>query len=454
MSFPRYPDYKDSGVEWLGEVPAHWRSVPLRFLANGPSGLFIDGDWIESKDIASSGIRYITTGNVGEGKYREQGEGFISNQTFADLSCTEVLTGDILISRLNAPIGRACIVPDLGCRIVTSVDNVIFRPDSVNDRRFLVYLMSSHEHFANTELLARGSTMQRISRSILGNVRFCIPSHQEQTNIADFLDHETAKIDALVAEQEKLIALLKEKRQAVISHAVTKGLNPDAPMKDSGVEWLLGEVPAHWAVAPMKYVVKLQSGGTPSKDRLDYWEGDIPWASAKDMKVDRLVDTEDHITAHAIEEGAAVTVPVGSVVVVVRGMILARIFPVALTMCEITINQDLKAIRCCDRLHSGFFAWYLRGTADESLCRLDEAGHGTKALRMDAWTSMEIALPPLTEQQEIAEFVEASCARFDALIGEAGNAMNLLKERRSALISAAVTGKIDVRGFADEKEAA
>ncbi len=272
------------------------------------------------------------------------------------------------------------------------------------------------------------------------------PPEEEQAAIVAFLDDETAKIDALVAEQEKLIALLKEKRQAVISHAVTKGLDPDAPMKDSGIEWL-GEVPAHWECVPMKYLVRLQSGGTPSKERLEYWDGEIPWASAKDMKVDCLFDTEDHITEYAIEDGAAALVPGGAVVVVVRGMILARTFPVALTMRDMAINQDLKAVMCGERLRSEFLARYLRGTSDESLCRLDEAGHGTKALRMDAWTSLEFALPPMEEQADIADHIDDATKRIDSLIAEAGSAMTLLKERRSALISAAVTGKIDVRGL-------
>lgn len=173
--------------------------------------------------------------------------------------------------------------------------------------------------------------------------------------------------------------------------------------------------------------------------------GDIPWASAKDMKVDCLFDTEDHITQYAIEEGAAALVPSGAVVVVVRGMILAKTFPVALTMRDLAINQDLKAVTCGERLRPEFLAWYLRGTSDESLCRLDEAGHGTKALRMDAWTSLEFSLPSLDEQAEIAAFIGEAAKQFDSLIVEAGSAMTLLQERRAALISTAVTGKIDVR---------
>jgi len=219
-------------------------------IALRPGSLFIDGDWVESKDLADEGIRYITTGNVGEGRYKEQGSGYISQAKFDELRCTEVLPGDVLISRLNLPIGRACVVPDLGERIITSVDNIITRPDSGYSRSYLAYMLSSASHFANMEILARGTTMQRISRSTLGQARFAFPTSEEQTAIATFLDRETAKIDALVAEQEKLIALLQEKRQAVISHAVTKGLNPNAPMKDSGVEWL-GEMPNGIKLSPL-----------------------------------------------------------------------------------------------------------------------------------------------------------------------------------------------------------
>ena len=167
--YKSYPEYIDSIVDWLGEVPSHWESVPIKYLALDKDSLFLDGDWIESKDISSEGIRYITTGNVGEGNYKEKGSGFISEATFKKLGCTEVYEGDILVSRLNNPIGRACLVPNLNNRVVTSVDNVIFRPDTKYDKGFLVHLFSSKDYFKHTGNLARGATMQRIlfSSSVL-----------------------------------------------------------------------------------------------------------------------------------------------------------------------------------------------------------------------------------------------------------------------------------------------
>ena len=131
------PEYRKSMIEWMHDVPVHWHNVPLKYMAIEANSLFLDGDWIENKDISDTGIRYITTGNIGKGNYKEQGAGFISEDTFKKLSCTEVFEGDLLLSRLNTPIGRSCIIPNLSARIVTSVDNVIFRPDSGYLKQFL-----------------------------------------------------------------------------------------------------------------------------------------------------------------------------------------------------------------------------------------------------------------------------------------------------------------------------
>ena len=212
---------KDSGIDWLVEVPAHWEIKPLKSLGDGRDAVFIDGDWIESKDMSTDGIRYITTGNVGRGVYREQGSGYIDEETFALLKCTEVLPGDILISRLNLPIGRACIVPDLKSRIVTSVDNVIVRSKEHVERRFVVYLLSSDQHIANTANIARGTTMQRISRSALGNIRNVFPPPSEQQQIANHLDEEVHKLNEAEELYARMLGLLSERRAALISAAVT-----------------------------------------------------------------------------------------------------------------------------------------------------------------------------------------------------------------------------------------
>jgi type I restriction enzyme S subunit len=236
---------------------------------------------------------------------------------------------------------------------------------------------------------------------------------------------------------------------------------PYPKYKDSGVEWL-GRVPEHWEVKPLKYIARFTSGGTPSKTNDAYWDGDVPWASSKDLKSETLEDTADHITQLALDEGAACLIPAGTVLVVVRGMILLHTFPVTQTLVPMAINQDLKALEPTPDVHSAYLPWLLRGSTTETFGRIDEAAHGTKVLRMESWTSIKLPIPPVAEQHTLSAFLRQETAKIDALIaafvgqdairtnpltaGDRG-LIALLQERRSALISAAVTGQIDVRGF-------
>jgi type I restriction enzyme, S subunit len=212
--------------------------------------------------------------------------------------------------------------------------------------------------------------------------------------------------------------------------------------QDTSIEWL-GAVPQHWKVIPLKYIVSIRSGATPSKENKEFWDGDVPWASAKDLKSEFLSETLDHISDLAIELGAAEMVPAGAVLVLVRGMMLARTFPVAITSIPMAINQDLKALTSRGGVNEHYLAWLLRGSAADSLGRVDEAGHGTKALRMEAWTSMPLPLPPLSEQVIIASLLKRETAKIDALVEQQKWLVELLKEKRQAVISHAVTVGID-----------
>ncbi|PTN48782.1 type I restriction endonuclease subunit S [Achromobacter xylosoxidans] len=424
---PRYPKYKDSGVAWLGQVPHHWTVRRLGSCFEERREKVSDKDF-PPLSVTKLGVvpQLESAAKTDDGDNRKK-----------------VCAGDFVINSRSDRKGSSGASQLDGS---VSLINTVLEPVEGVSIEFVHHLLRSVLFQEEFYRYGKGivADLWSTNYSEMRNITLALPNVGEQTAIAVFLDRKTAKIDALIAEQEKLIALLAEKRQATISHAVTRGLNPDAQMKDSDVKWL-GDMPAHWDVVPLKYLVDLRSGGTPSKDNLDYWDGDIPWASAKDLKVEKLGDTADHITQKAIEDGAASLVRSGAVLVVVRGMILARTFPVVETLVHLAINQDLKAVLPRDRVNVSFLAWLLRGSANESLQRLDEAGHGTKALRMDAWTSMELPIPPLAEQIQIAEFISKKIARLDTLCAEAERAISLLNERRSALIAAAVTGQIDVR---------
>ena len=405
-----------ASVVWLGDLPRDWKVMSLKWLASLRSG-----NAITSEDIEASGENPVFGGNGLRGytgTYTHDGE-------------------YVLIGRQGALCGN---INYASGRFWASEHAVVVAPREPVNVRWLGELL----RFMNLNQHSVAAAQPGLALERIVDLRIPVPPLHVQQRIGEMLDRETARIDALIEKKTRFIELLREKRQALITHAVTRGLDSNASFTDSGVDWL-GAIPWQWRVSPLKYLVSFQSGGTPSKDERAFWDGAIPWASAKDLKVDRLEDTQDHLTQHALDAGAASLVPAESVLVVVRGMILARTFPVTIAATPMAINQDLKALVATDRLNAGFLAYLLRGTASLSLARLEEAAHGTKALRMEAWTDIKLPVPPLHEQVEIVKRLDAGLRGLEDIAGKTMQTIDLLSERRAALITAAVTGQIDVR---------
>ena len=220
-----YPAYKDSGVEWLGEVPEHWYTNRIKTLARPGYKTFVDGDWIESPYITGDGIRLIQTGNIGVGAYREQGFRYISESTFNDFGCTEFQPGDVLICRLGEPVARSCLAPRLGKRMITSVDVCILRPRRDVSPEFLVYSMSSQRYLGWVASLVRGSTRDRVSRSMLGGFSLPIPPPAEQAAVTDYLDKVTGDLGAAIVRCTDSIRLLSEFRTRLVADVVTGKLD-------------------------------------------------------------------------------------------------------------------------------------------------------------------------------------------------------------------------------------
>ena len=220
-----YPDYKPSGVEWLGDVPEHWDISKIKNLAHSNYKSFTDGDWIESPYITSDGIRLIQTGNIGIGRYREKGFRYINKKTFDNFDCTEVQPRDVLICRLGDPVARSCLAPQLGKRMITSVDVCILKlRDNIN-AQFVVYAMSSPRYLGWVGSLVRGSTRDRVSRSMLGTFLIPLPPLPEQTAIVAYLDKTIATIDTAIARTRHQIELLREYRTRLIADVVTGQLD-------------------------------------------------------------------------------------------------------------------------------------------------------------------------------------------------------------------------------------
>ena len=411
-------EYKETGVEWIGTIPSHWETTRIKLLTNGEKSSFIDGDWVESPYITDSGIRLIQTGNVGIGKYKEQGFRYISDETFHDLNCTEVYPNDVLICRLASPVGRACLAPNFEVRMITAVDNCILKPAKSHDARYIVYQLSTAAYLEYLEYISRGSTRARISRSMLGNLEFIAPPLPEQRAIADFLDRKTAQINTLIEKKQRQIELLQEHRTALINQAVTKGLNPDAPMKDSGIEWL-GEMPRHWETMMLKWIAYLQRGhDLPSDARI---QGEYPIVSSSGI-------SDYHNEPKAKGPG----------VVTGRYGTIGEVFYIEQDYWPLNTTLFVKNYFGNDERFTFYLLKILPFGAYSGKSAVP--GIDRKDLHM-----LKLGCPPVPEQRLVAEYLDKVTEKNSLAINKINDEIELLQEYRTVLISAAVTGKIDVR---------
>lgn len=413
-----YPEYKSSGIDWLGEIPSHWNCMPLKYTVKNQETDFIDGNWIESPFITETGVRYLTSGNIGPGFYKEQGNGFISDETFDKLNCIEVLPGDLLISRLNEPIARTCEVPDLGYKIVTCVDNVIYRPISdIFSRRFMMYQLNSEPFWFNASGLSGGATMKRISRSKLGNIKIIVPPLKEQETIAAYLDEVTGKVDALIAEKQEQVEDLRAYRNSIITETVTRGLNPDAPLRHSGIDWL-GNIPQHWKILKMKHCIEISNGSDPKT------EGQIPVYGSGATSFKTCGEYKDGPTVLIGRKGATLHIP---------HWIEGKYWNV-----DTAFDTKVK-----DNYKLRYF-YYIACSFDYEQYKSQTT---LPSMTQSSYENAYIPVPPIYEQQQIADSLDQRTEKIDALIDELTKQLDELAEYKKAVISEAVTGKVDVRDW-------
>jgi len=445
MSFPTYPDYKDSGVEWLGKVPSHWNIARFKHIFEERNERSQYGDETLLSVSAYTGVR----------------------------PRSEIRDDDEYLSRAESLEGyKICYREDLVMNImlawnrglgVTNFDGIVspaycvFRHVGDCSVRFLDYLVRSDDYIGYFKCFSRGviDSRLRLYPEDFGGLFAALPDREEQSLIAAFLDHETAKIDALIAEQETLIELLKEKRQAVISHAVTKGLDPNAPMKDSGVEWL-GEIPAHWSITRLKFVAHVQGGVAKGRELNGMDTIEVPFLRVANVQ-DGYLDLNDvanieippsELPRYSLQYGDVLMNEGGDFDKLGRGHIWRSEIEPCIHQNHVfavrPAHIDSEWLNLLTSAAYGRFYFMSRSKQSTNLASISSTNIHEFPLLM----------PPASERKTIVAHVEKECAATDSLLHEAQHAISLLKERRSALISAAVTGKIDVRGYAPQPEAA
>jgi type I restriction enzyme S subunit len=438
--YAAYPEYKDSGVEWFDHIPSHWGAKPLKFMCTYNDEVLADSVSDEHE------IEYVDIGSVSsiEGITRTESMFFGKAPSRARRI---VRDGDVIISTVRTYLEAISPVDNPPENLVVSTGFAVIRPNKLLHNGYAAYCLRASGFIKEVVARSVGISYPAINATDLVNIKAPEPAFEEQQKIASFLGHETAKIDTLITKQQALITLLKEKRQAVISHAVTKGLNPNAPMRDSGVEWL-GEVPAHWDVSKFKFLC----------DRII--AGPFGSSITKDMYVKHgfKVYGQEQVIPNSFEIGdyyinekdylnlARYVVNVGDILISCVGTFgKIAVFPEG-SEPGIINPRLIKA-----EVNPAHNPYYIRELLKSEMVfkqfELLSRGGTMGVINIAILSEILAAVPPDVEQVEIIQYINQQKEKFRNLIELANTAVLFLQERRTALISAAVTGKIDVRNW-------
>lgn len=426
---PRYESYKGSGVQWLGEIPSHWDVKRMKFVVTNV------GDKIDAKE---SDLRYFGLENIESftGKLLDsvelESEG-VGHRFQKD---------DVLFGKLRPYLAKVFLAQEEG---LSSTEALVFRSSEVIYPKFLSYYCLSQDFINEVNGTTFGSKMPRASWDDISSFRMVYPSLDEQKIIADFLDKRIAQVDALIAKQETLLEKLAEQRVALISHAVTKGLNPDVEMKESGVSWF-NQIPKSWDVKKLKFVItKIQTGSTPPSAVTEYYSSDdIVWYGPADFLDENYIlsGSVKKISALALEDKVVKPVLKGSIMMIGIGATLGK---VAITNVDCTTNQQINSLIPIEGFSAKYLMYQLNSLRD--IVKLLSSASTLGIINQEKTKCLKIIVPSLNDQNEIVEFLDKELNEISEVKKSVEQTINKLKEYRSTLITQVVTGKIDVRNL-------
>ena len=449
MKYKKYPSYKDSGVEWLGEIPSDWNESRLKFIGYTYGGLsgkagkdFGDEENLKSKRfipftnianntfIKSDNLGYVIVDEKEEQNRVKANDLFflMSSENYDDLGKASLLEEDLKDTYLNS----FC----KGFRLT----NKLINP------KFLNYLLSGNIYRKLLSIQGNGFTRINLRLEKLNELKLLLPNLREQQQIANFLDKATAKIDTLIEKQTKQIELLKEKRQAVISQAVTKGINPNVKMKDSGVEWL-GVIPEHWGTSPLKFLISepLMYGANESADRDN--PNDPRYIRITDIKKDGTLH-EHTFKSLPIEIAKPYLLKENSLLLTRTGATVGKSFLYEISWgVACFAGYLIKAVISPNKALSKYVYYFTNTHNYWQWLKSSQIQATIENVSAEKYSSLSLPVPSLAEQRQIVEYIDDKTSKIDILIEKSNKSIELLKEKRTALISAAVTGKIDVREF-------
>ncbi len=450
MKWKKYPKYKESGVEWLGEIPEGWEVKRMRFFTKiNPKKSEQQGI---NFDLDVSFLPMEAIGEYGGLKldYNKKIEEVYNGYTYFK-------EGDIIVAKITPCFenGKGAVVNNLTNEIGFGTTELhVIRATKTADTKYLFYIsITDHFRKIGSSFMYGAGGQKRVPEEFVLNFRHPLPERKEQIQIAQFLDHETSRIDNLIEKKRRQIELLKEKRSALITHVITKGLNPNAKMKDSGVKWI-GKIPEHWEIKRLKYfVIKIGSGKTPKGGSEIYVDSGIMLLRSQNVHFDGLhLDDVVYIDGKIDAEMSNTRVKDFDILLNITGASIGRVAIYDEKNGLANVNQHVCIIRPDQRKIVAKYLWLsICSKLLQSQILASEVGTSREGLNFQQVGNLKIILPSdLKEQIQIVEFLDKETSQIDTLISKIQISIDKLKEYRAALISAAVTGKIDVRNWKNE----
>ena len=439
----RYETYKDSGIQWVGEIPSHWDSNKLKFFADISTGTTPSTANEEYWNEATE--NWYTPADFNEGDIHLNGSSRkVSAMAFEKSACKVFKKNVVLVVGIGATLGKIGF-SRVECSANQQINAIEFY-DNVYPLFGAYYLSSLKEVMKS---LASAATLAIMNQSVTGSIPFVCPTLAEQKNIATYLDHKVGQIDATIAEKEQMLEDLKAYRSSIISEAVTKGLDKNVEMKESGVEWI-GMIPKHWNINKLKFFADISTGTTPSTDNEEYWkEPTENWYTPSDFCEEKvhLETSLRKVSTTAFQESACRVFKKDVVLVVGIGATLGKI---GISSVECSANQQINAIEFYDNVYPLFGVYYL-SSLKEVMKSLASAA--TLAIMNQSVTgSIPFVCPTLDEQKEIADYLEKKTKSIGSLLNQIEVQIVELKSYKSTLITEAVTGKIDLRDWKPKEE--
>ncbi|MDA8138266.1 MAG: restriction endonuclease subunit S [Desulfobacteraceae bacterium] len=463
MKWKGYPKYKESGVDWLGPVPGHWEIKRLDFLASVKARLGWKG--LTASEYVDDGYVFLATPNIkGEKGINFENVNFISEERYLESPEIMLQKDDVLIAKDGSTLGITNIVRELPRPATVNSSIAVIRSNGRINGYYLFRWICGYFMQAKIESFKDGQGVPHLFQADIRKFPVLLPEASEQTAIANFLDRETGRLDTLIAKKQALSGLLKEKRTALISQTVTRGLPPDAArefglaphtrFKDSGEKWI-GDIPFAWEIKPVKSIAHVGNGSTPNRDNPLFWEdGDFPWLNSSVVNLEEVVQADQFVTKDALSNCHLPVIEPPAVLIGITGQGKTRGLATTLLI-KATINQHIAFVK---PIRNSYGIGYLRRVFDMAYLFLrneSDGGGSTKgAITCEQIKSLRIPFPLIAEQTAIATYLDRETKKLDTLITKIETAITRLQEYRTALITAAVTGKIDVRDHASKKEAA